>query len=334
VVFTVGLAVGQRISIGSVALMLTLSAQINLQLVILVFNLTWLERTHRAVRRLVWLEDYAEQAHARVHIGTLAPVPEQLHVGIKLDGVSFTYPGTEKPVLEPLDLLLPAGQTVAIVGENGAGKTTLVKLLCRFYEPTGGRIMVDGIDLNSFAVDEWRSRLTAGFQDFAQLRLLARESVGVGQTGQLESEKWILDALERASAGAVLEALPQGLATQLGRQFDGVDLSTGQWQKVALGRTMMRTDPLLMILDEPTASLDASTEHALFEHFAQAAQTYSAKCGTITILVSHRFSTVRMADLILVVAGGRIAELGSHQELIRAKGTYAELYGLQAGAYR
>jgi ATP-binding cassette subfamily B protein len=284
---------------------------------------------------LLWLRDYARDAHRQVQPAQSAAVPHQLEDGIRFSGVSFRYPGVERAVLEDLDLHLPAGSTVAIVGENGAGKTTLVKLLSRFYEPTSGAISIDGIDLRQIPVIEWRRHLAAGFQDFARLQLLARESVGVGDTDKIYSDQLIIGALDRAAASDLQSALPGALDTQLGRYFDGgVDLSSGQWQKVALARAMMRERILLLLLDEPTASLDAPTEHALFEHFASAAREYAAASGAITVLVSHRFSTVRMADLILVASGGRIVERGTHAELVRHRGLYAELYGLQAQAYR
>jgi ATP-binding cassette subfamily B protein len=184
-------------------------------------------------------------------------------------------------------------------------------------------------------VDAWRSRIAAGYQDFARLQLIARESIGVGDLARLDGDAHVLDALDRAAASELPAALPSGLDTLLGREFQGgVDLSQGQWQKVALGRAMMRGEPLLVILDEPTASLDAPTEHALFERFAGAAGRAATGAGAITLLISHRFSTVRMADLILVVAGGRIAEIGDHAALVRAGGLYAELYELQSRAYR
>jgi ATP-binding cassette subfamily B protein len=301
----------------------------------LVANLNWLVRTQGAIVKLLWLRDYARQAHSAVANARPATVPERLREGIRFEGVSFAYPGTEQPVLEALDLFLPAGSTVAIVGENGAGKTTLVKLLSRFYEPTTGIITVDRVELAQMPILEWRRRLAAGFQDFARLQLLARESIGVGDTAHMTADSTIWDALERAAAADLAAALPRGLGTQLGRSFDGgVDLSLGQWQKVALGRAMMRERILLLLLDEPTASLDAATEHALFEHFASAAHDYAAATGAITLLVSHRFSTVRAADLILVASGGSIVERGNHAELMRRQGLYAELYGLQASSYR
>jgi len=292
-------------------------------------------RTHRAVRRLRWFADYADRVHASLRPSAPAAVPSRLTSGITLEGVAFGYPGTDIDVLSGVDLHLPAGSTVAIVGENGAGKTTLVKLLCRFYEPTAGQILVDGVPLASMPMDDWRARVSAGFQDFAMFQLFARETVGVGDTSVPLEDPLVLSALERAAAPEVVAQLPDGLATQLGREFEGgVELSLGQWQKLALGRAMMREAPLLLVLDEPTASLDAPTEHRLFERFHIAARSAAADRGAITILISHRFSTVRMADLILVVDGGRIAEAGSHDTLVRAGGLYAELYDLQARAYR
>src|SRR5258708_3793883 len=209
-------------------------------------------------------------------------------------------------------------------GENGSGKTTLIKLLARMYEPTEGHILVDGIDLADIDVDTWRQRLSAGFQDFSRFELLVRQSVGVGDIAREPSDANVHAALGRAVAGNLPAQFPDALDTQLGRQFDGIDLSIGEWQKVALGRAMMRDAPLLLILDEPTASLDAPTEHALFERFAGAARDVATSTGGITVLVSHRFSTVRMADLIVVVAQGRVIETGSHDKLLAADGLYAE----------
>jgi ABC-type multidrug transport system fused ATPase/permease subunit len=216
-----------------------------------------------------------------------------------------------------------------------------VKLLCRFYEPDGGRILVDGVDLGRFAVEEWRARVSAAFQDFSRFEFLVRETTGVGDRAHIEDRDAVQAALVRAGAADVPQALPAGLETQLGKAWEGgVDLSGGQWQKLALGRAMMRAQPpgvcntpLLVIFDEPTAALDAQTEHALFERFAEAAHS-GMSAGAVTVLVSHRFSTVRMADLIVVLDRGWIPEQGSHQDLMRHGGLYAELYRLQSRAYR
>lgn len=332
--FTVRAAVRGDATVGDAVLVLTIGSQLDQLLAELGENVAWFIRTHRAVRRLRWFTDYADRSHASLEPPAPVSAPTRLEHGITIEGVRFGYPGTDVAALDGVDLHLPAGSTVAIVGENGAGKTTLVKLLCRFYEPTAGRILVDGVDLRSIPVEAWRLRVAAGFQDFAMFQLLARETVGLGDTS-VEGDDLVLDALHRAAAPEVLPQLPDGLATQLGRDFDGgVELSLGQWQKLALGRAMMRTEPLLLVLDEPTASLDAPTEHRLFERFHGIAREAAHARGAVTILISHRFSTVRMADLILVVDGGRIAEAGPHDELLAAGGLYAELYDLQARAYR
>jgi len=210
-----------------------------------------------------------------------------------------------------------------------------VKLLARFYEPTEGRILVEGVDLRCFDPAEWRTRWAAGFQDFARFELLAGETVGVGDLPRMEEKAAIGSALARAAATDVVDGLPHGTRTPLGRTFDdGVELSGGQWQKLALGRAMMRESPLVLVLDEPTASLDAFTEHELFSRYAQTAGRVAAETGAITILVSHRFSTVQMADFIVVLDSGRLVEVGSHEELMSRGGLYAELFELQARAYR
>ncbi len=280
-------------------------------------------------RRLAWLEDYAASRVA----GADAPVPERLAEGIRCEGVSFAYPGTERRVLEDVDLHLAPGSVVALVGENGAGKTTLVKLLCGLYRPTSGRILVDGVDLARLPPEAWRSRLSGSFQDFFRFELKALHSIGVGDLAHLEDTPAVAAAVERAGGGDVVDQLPAGLETQLGLTWpDGVEISFGQWQKLALARGFLREHPLLLVLDEPTAALDAETEHALFERYATAAS--SAADGRITLVVSHRFSTVRMADLIVVLDGSRVIESGTHAALLAHGGHYAELYNIQAAAYR
>jgi ATP-binding cassette, subfamily B, bacterial len=331
---TIGLAQQGIVSAGSVVLVLGLGSLLIGNLSEFAYNIAWLIRTERAVSKLVWLVDYAHEQHRNVQPALPCSPPDRLRDGIRFERVSFSYPGTERPILENVNLFLPAGQTIAIVGNNGAGKTTLIKLLSRLYEPTAGRITVDGVDLQRIPVEDWRLRLAAGFQDFARLELLVRETVGVGDLSRFFDDGVVAGAMARAAATDVRAVLPDDLNTQLGRQFDGgVDLSLGQWQKLALSRAMMRQMPLLLVLDEPTASLDAPTEHALFEHFAAAADQYASAAGTLTLLVSHRFSTVRMADCIIVVSDGAIAEQGSHEELLAHGGIYADLYQLQASAY-
>jgi ATP-binding cassette subfamily B protein len=286
-------------------------------------------------RRLAWLEDYA----AAQTSGADLPAPDRLADGIRFEAVSFTYPGTERRVLEGVDLQLKPGSVVAIVGENGAGKTTLVKLLCGLYRPTEGRILVDGIDLARVAPEAWRERLSGAFQDFFRFELPARQTVGVGDLPRIDDLRAIEAAIDRAGAGDVVEQLPRGLETQLGPTWpEGVEISFGQWQKLALARGFLRESPLLLILDEPTAALDAETEHALFERYASATrggrEAASAPNGRITLLVSHRFSTVRMADFIVVLDGARVVESGRHEDLLAQGGQYAQLYGIQAAAYR
>ena len=283
-----------------------------------------------AARRLAWLEDYAKSVVATAD----QPAPVRLAEGIRFEHVSFAYPGTERFVLDDITLDLPAGKVIAIVGENGAGKSTLVKLLAKMYAPTGGRILVDSSDLAAISAMDWRARLAGAFQDFFRFELRARQAVGIGDLARLEHEPAVVSAVSRAGADDVIERLPRGLDTQLGPTWPGgSDVSFGQWQKLALARGFMRDQPLVLVLDEPTAALDAETEHALFERYAAAVREDNG-VGRVTILVSHRFSTVRMADLIVVLDGARVVETGTHEELMARRGQYSQLYSIQAAAYR
>jgi ATP-binding cassette, subfamily B, bacterial len=289
-------------------------------------------------RRLAWLEDYA----ASLVQGADAPVPERVGDGIRFEHVSFAYPGTERLVLDDVNLHLAPGSVVAIVGENGAGKTTLVKLLCRLYRPTSGRIVIDGVSLARMPPEAWRSRLAGAFQDFCRFEFSARHTVGLGDVPRLDDTPAVAAAVHRAGADDVVEQLAAGLETQLGPTWPGgVEISFGQWQKLALARGFMRERPLVLLLDEPTAALDAETEHALFERYAAVsrggrpdAARQPTPDGRITILVSHRFSTVRMADFIVVLDGSRVVESGTHEALLANGGQYAQLYRIQAAAYR
>jgi len=327
-------------TVGEVVLAVTLIQRAQLQVGQAAAAIGQLLTTTRTARRLRWLEDYAAADGGRpqtVTAGSPASLPSPpavLSRGITLRGVSFGYPPDGSTVLDGIDLHLPAGAAVALVGENGAGKTTLVKLLTGMYQPTAGEVLLDGIPLTDIDLGAWRRRTAATFQDFVRFELLAGEAVGVGDLARLDQVAAVHAALRRADATAVTDALPDGLDTRLGRSFTGGhELSGGQWQRLALARGMMRDLPLLLILDEPTASLDAITEAALFERYL-AARKLASHSGAITLLVSHRFSTVRMADLIIVLDQGRIAATGNHASLVRAGGLYAELYEMQARAYR
>ena len=281
-------------------------------------------------RRLAWLEDYAASLVADAD----QPAPAAVRRSIRFDHVSFTYPGTSRVVLDDISLSLPAGAVVAIVGENGAGKTTLVKLLAKMYEPSSGAIFVDETPLARVPADAWRARLAGAFQDFFRFEFIARWTVGLGDVPRMDDEPAVVSAVERAGAADVVAKLTSGLDTQLGPTWPGgAEVSFGQWQKLALARGFMRDRPLLLVLDEPTAALDAETEHALFERYAVAARD-ERNDGRITVLVSHRFSTVRMASLIIVLDGARLVESGSHEELMATGGQYSQLYGIQAAAYR
>jgi ATP-binding cassette subfamily B protein len=278
------------------------------------FRTIWLD----VARRLAWLEDFA----AAQDDAATQPPPVRLLTGIHLEDVTFRYPGADRNVLDDVTVTLPAGSTVAVVGENGAGKSTLVKLLCRLYPPTAGRILVDGVDLATIEPEAWRKRAAGAFQDFFPFEYTAAESIGVGDLPHIDDPVALGRAMDNAGS------IPVALSTQLGVTWEnGVNLSHGQWQRVALARGFMRPEPLLLVLDEPTSALDAATEDALFERYAD------AKGPGVTVLVSHRLATVRIADLILVLDGSRLVERGSHTELMAADGRYARLYRLQARAY-
>jgi len=324
-------ATGKHASAADAILVLTAGSRLSSYVGATVSELGFLRGTWMdGARRLAWLEDYAAVA---ARAATL-PAPDRVTDGIRFEHVTFRYPGSGRPALEDVDLVLPAGSVVAVVGENGAGKTTLVKLLAKLYAPSSGRILIDGTDLARLETSQWRQRLAGAFQDFFRFEFQAGQAIGLGDLPRMDVEQALLAAADRAGAKEMVEALPAGLATQLGPTWpEGVDVSFGQWQKLALARGFMRDEPLIVALDEPTAALDAETEHGLFEQYARRARE-RGRDGSLTILVSHRFSTVRMADHIVVLDGSRVAEVGTHDELMARDGQYAQLYRMQAEAYR
>jgi len=256
------------------------------------------------------------------------PFPTPIRDGFRFEGVGFRYPGSDRWVLRDLSFELKAGEALALVGENGAGKTTLVKLLARLYDPDEGRILLDGHDLREYALADVRANIGVIFQDFVRYHLTAAENIAVGRIDAREDRPRIEQSAQRSLADTVIEKLPEGYEQVVGRRFKtGVDLSGGEWQKVALGRAYMR-DAQLLILDEPTAALDARAEYEVFQRFKDLTE------GKTAVLISHRFSTVRMADRILVLADGQLEEIGTHEELVSAAGRYAELFELQAAGYR
>jgi len=255
-------------------------------------------------------------------------VPQPIRHGFEFQNVSFSYAGSDKKVLHNVSFRFAAGEKIALVGENGAGKTTLVKLLARLYDPTEGRILLDGVDLRDYSVEDLRHEIGVIFQDYMRYDMLAAENIGFGRIEHASDEARIERSAEKSLAAPVIENLPKTYRQMLGRRFEGgVDLSTGQWQKIALARAYMR-DAQILILDEPTASLDARAEFEVYQRFVE------LTAGKMAILISHRFSTVRMADRILVLEQGLIAEQGSHRELLALGGKYAELFELQAAGYR
>lgn len=290
-----------------------------------------LERFTSIAERSLFLKDLFEFFDIRPAIAppeSPVPFPRPIRHGFEFENVGFRYPGTDRWVLRDLSFHLVAGEKLALVGENGAGKTTLVKLLARLYDPTEGRILLDGRDLREFDVNELRRNVGVIFQDFVRYSMTASDNLAVGRIDERSNRPRIEDAAHRSLADEIIERLPSGYDQMVGRRFeDGVDLSGGEWQKVALGRAYMR-DAQLLILDEPTAALDARAEYEVFQRFTE------LTAGKTAVLISHRFSTVRMADRILVLEHGSHLESGTHEELLVLGGRYAELFNLQAAGYR
>ncbi len=331
IVLELASAVNRHASIGDLVLVITLAVQVSVQVSGALGLLSLLQTASRTVERISALRSVAGAAPRRA---ARAAVPRRLDRGITLDDVSFSYPGSPEPVLSGICLDIPAGQTLALVGENGAGKSTLVKLLCGLYMPTSGRILIDGVDLAELDVSQWRARVATLFQDFTRIELTLAESIGHGDVARIGDLPSVEAAVSQARAERVLGSVAGGLSGYVGRSYEhGAELSGGQWQTIGLARCLMRREPLLLLLDEPAAALDAAAEHELFERYASSAGRAGQGQGGVTVLVSHRFSTVLMADRIAVLEQGRLAECGSHRDLMTAGGLYAELFALQARAY-
>ncbi|MGC1363868.1 MAG: ATP-binding cassette domain-containing protein, partial [Silvibacterium sp.] len=256
------------------------------------------------------------------------PAPRPIQRGFEFRNVSFAYPGTERRVLKDFNFVLRPGERIALIGENGQGKTTVVKLITRLYDPTEGQILLDGVDLRDYDLDDLHKEIGVIFQDFMRYEMTARENIAIGRVELPHTEAEIESAAQKSLAQGVIEKMPARYDQMLGRRFEGgVDLSGGEWQKIALARAYLR-DAQLLVLDEPTAALDAKSELEVFERFAELTE------GKMALLISHRFSTVRMADRIVVLEGGRLVEEGTHQQLVALGGRYAGMFEMQAASYR
>ncbi|GHO63057.1 ABC transporter permease [Ktedonobacter sp. SOSP1-52] len=340
-VFTIGFTSGLTVvayqvtqgrgTVGDLVLIVTIASSLQQSMQAIVKSVTDAAGSTRVTEPYLWLQDYA--AHNRTSSTCEAMTPGKLVSGIVVENLSFIYPGSETAALDHVCMSLPASSVTAIVGEYGSGKTTLVKMLFKLHTPDEGRILVDGTDIASLAPSAWRVRTTAAFQDFGRYHIAFGDTIGLGDLPRREEPEAIREAVLAANATELVSRLPDGLNTPLGRELGGIDLSEGQWQLTALGRASMRNDPLLLVLDEPTASLDAPSEHNVFLHYMKRARVLARTTGAATIVVSHRFSSVAEADQIIVLDRGQVVETGTHQELLPRGGRYAELYGIQARAY-
>ncbi|MFD8782874.1 ABC transporter ATP-binding protein [Kitasatospora sp. NPDC059599] len=321
-----------RAGIGDVVLVVTLAGQVSGQVST---GLDLLSKVYAAALGIARFERVTGAlAGPSQDRAATAAAPSALTGGITLRQVSFCYPGSREPVLRDVDLTLPAGRSIALVGENGAGKSTLIKLLNGLHQPTGGAVLLDGTPLAEVGARSWHGRTANLFQDFARFNLTAQQSVGVGRLDRIDSAEAVHRAVELAGAADTVAALPEGLDSLLGKEYGpGTELSGGQWQRIGLARTLMRPDALLMCLDEPASALDPQAEALLCDAYQRASAHMAATVGGVTVFVTHRLSTVRMADTIVLLEDGRVRETGSHQELLALGGRYAELFALQSKAY-
>jgi ATP-binding cassette, subfamily B, bacterial len=318
-------------TLGDLVLVVSLGAQLQAQVSRTVTSFARAADASHAVRNYMWLVSSSEFGEEVAK----ADPPTALGNGLSLRHVSFCYPGSSgdnvAPALHDVSLDLPAGKVIALVGPNGAGKTTLINLLTCMFKPTTGEITVDAAPLDGLDPAKWRSRVFCVLQDFMRFQLPVREAVGIGDLRLMDDDESIRAALDYAGAAGMVDSLPQNLETQLGDIYGGIELSHGQWQRLAIARAAMRKKPLLFILDEPSAALDPQAEHDLYERFTRFVR---GGVGHVAVLVSHRFSSVQMADHIVVMSHGRVVEQGSHAELLRRRGSYAEMYAMQTLAYR
>ncbi len=319
---------GER-SLGTLLLAIGLVSQVSGSVSSMVGIVLWVQRLFRLSDDLLWLRTQITPTSAPA-----ATAPPATGAGISVQGLSFRYPGAARDALSDVSLTLPAGSVVALVGENGSGKTTLVKLLCGFYEPTAGTLSVGGEKLTRANRQVWWSRVSAAFQDACKFEFIAAETVGAGNLTAAQPAEDVARAVGQAGAEELVQTLPRGLETQLGNRWpDGVGLSGGQWQQLALARGLMRSRPMLLVFDEPSASLDPQREHDLFVRQTTRARQARGEAGAITLFVTHAFSTVSMADVIVVLERGRVKETGTHAELMQRGGLYAELYSTQSRAH-
>jgi ATP-binding cassette subfamily B protein len=327
-------ALDGKASPGDVLLVLVLAFQASTLLSMAVGALAGAAESLRLAREQIWIHDYVRTMTPPQSSASTA-APDRIMGGLAVEHLSFQYPGSQRPAIADLTMTLPAGSVVALVGENGAGKTTLTKLLCRLYEPTDGAIRVDGVDIAEYAPDAWRTGLSGIFQDFARFEFTAQQTVGCGHLPSVDDPGAVMTAARRADAADIVDGLAERLSTQLGRTWPGgVDLSTGQWQRLAAARMAMRPQPVLVLMDEPTSNLDPQAEHEFMARCLAEARSWAAERGTITLITSHRLLSVRGADHIVMLDNGRLIEAGCHEELMERRGMYRELFEIQSRAYR